>query len=80
MEFDIRNKCEKLSDKAFEDLKRIFYNLLWALVFLFWCIFAQDSCSWKFTYFGLILNLCYFVWFVFIIYAMGLMKNKGQSA
>lgn len=61
-------------------IKRIFYNLLWALVFLFWCIFAQDSCSWKFTYFGLILNLCYFIWFVFIIYAMGLMKNKGQSA
>lgn len=57
-------------------IKRIFYNFLWILVFLFFCVLVPDSFAWKFTYFHLILNLYYFVWFIFIIYSMGLIKNK----
>lgn len=57
-------------------IKRIFYNFLWLLVFLFFCVLALDSFVWKFTCFHLILNLYYFVWFIFIIYSMGLIKNK----
>ena len=58
-------------------IKRIFYNFLWAIAFLFWIVLAFDSFSLKFTYFHLILDLYYFIWLIFIIYAMGLMKNKG---
>lgn len=59
-------------------IKRIFYNFLWAIVFLFWIILALDSFSWKFTYFHLILDLYYFIWFIFIIYAIGFTNNKAK--
>lgn len=59
-------------------IKRIFYNFLWAIVFLFWLILGLDSFSWKFTYFHLILDLYCFVWLIFIIYAMGFTKNKTK--
>lgn len=60
-------------------IKRIFYNFLWVLIFLFWNIFALDSFSWKFTYFHLILDLYYLISFIFIIYAIGFTKNKSQT-
>lgn len=59
-------------------IKRIFYNFLWAFVLLFWVVCALDSVSWKFTYFHLILDLFYFISFIFIIYAMGFTKNKAK--
>lgn len=59
-------------------IKRIFYNFLWAIIFLFWLILGLDSFSWKFTYFHLILDLYCFIWLIFIIYAMGFTKNKTK--
>lgn len=55
-------------------IRRIFYNFLWFFAFIFWAIIALDSFTWKFTYFHLILDLYYFISFIFIIYAMGLQK------
>lgn len=57
-------------------IKRIFYNFLWFLAFCFWGVCALDNFSWKFTYFHLILDLYYLIWFVLIIYAIGYIKNK----
>lgn len=59
-------------------IKRLFYNFLWAMIFLFWAILAIDSFTWKFTYFHLVLDLYYFIWLIFIIYAMGYIKNKSK--
>ena len=59
-------------------IKRLFYNFLWAIAFLFWAILALNSLALKFTYFHLILDLYYFIWFIFIIYAMGFTKNKAK--
>lgn len=59
-------------------IKRLFYNFLWVIAFLFWAILALISFSLKFTYFHLILDLYYFIWFIFIIYAMGFTKNKAK--
>ncbi len=59
-------------------IKRIFYNFLWGIIFLFWAVIALDSFSWKFSYFHLILDLYYFISFVFIIYAIGFTKNKKK--
>ena len=47
-------------------IKRTFYILLWGFVFLFWAFFAHDSFMRKFTYYNLILDLCYFISFIFI--------------
>lgn len=59
-------------------IKRLFYNFLWAIAFLFWAILALNSFSMKFTYFHLILDLYYFIWLIFIIYAIGFIKNKAK--
>jgi len=59
-------------------IKRVFYNFLWAFAFLFVAVNAQSSFLWKFTYFHLILDLYYFITFIFIIYAMGFIKNKAK--
>ena len=60
-------------------IKRIFYNFIWAFLFLFWLLCAIYSFSWQFTYFHLILDLFYFISFIFIIYAMGWKKNLDLS-
>ena len=57
-------------------IKRKFYIILWVLCLLFLSRVVLDSFTWKFTYFHLILDFIYFVWFFFIIYAIGYMKNK----
>lgn len=58
-------------------IKRIFYNFFWAFIFLFWIIIASFSFSWKFSYYHLIMDLYYFIMFIFIIYAIGYTKNKS---
>ena len=42
-------------------IRRIFYNFLWGLGFLFLLRIALDSCIWKFTYIHLFLDLFYFI-------------------
>lgn len=51
-------------------IRRIFYKVLWGLCFLLLLIIAVDSFTWKFTYINLFLDLIYFIWFFFIVYAI----------
>lgn len=58
-------------------IKRFFYNFLWVGLFLYWLLVAYGAYYWKFTYLQIILNLYFFIWFMFIIYSIGYVKNKS---
>ena len=57
-------------------IKRIFYQILWAFIFYRLSILAISSFSMKFTFIHIILDLYYFITFIFIIYAFRFIKNK----
>lgn len=60
-------------------IKRWIYSVFWITCFIFWFIMSTDHINSIFTYYDPILFLFYLIWFVFIIYAVGYMKNKPDS-
>ena len=57
-------------------IKRKIYTILWIFVFFVYFIFALSSFLGEFSYFRLFLDLYYFIWLMFTIYAINFIKNK----
>ena len=60
-------------------IKRRIYSMFWIVCFIFWFIISIDNINSIFTYYDPVLFLLYLIWFVFVIYAVGYMKNKPAS-